>query len=336
MGLSLRSPFTHAKAASALQGVGAAQGTQAHALDGTLVLDGKRLLVQRDHVVFPFVWRGLFPLVGLAVLSAYALGPFAQDAIEGSVQSELRATLDATGHAWAAIGVDGQSIVLSGTPPTPAAAQAAVGQALAATCSTWLGKRRCTNDVLARFTAASMPANPAVVVPRVAPSFSTVANPGAAPTGASSQQIITTKEAPKLRPEDAQSAQPDSNLSASECESRLAQLMSDRTLEFVPSSAVLNANSAFLLDDLAREAKRCTGTIRIDVHALGPTKSANPLRLSIQRAFAVRDALVLRGVAADRLVAEGAATQPMKHNPGATATSQRPVEFRVVESNSAR
>jgi outer membrane protein OmpA-like peptidoglycan-associated protein len=335
MGLSLRSPFTHAKAASALQGVGAAQGTQAHALDGTLVLDGKRLLVQREHVVFPFVWRGLFPLVGLAVLSAYALGPFAQDAIEGSVQSELRATLDAKGHAWAAIGVDGQSIVLSGTPPTPAAAQAAVGHALAATCSTWLGKRRCTDDVLARFTAATMPVNPAVVMPRVAPSFTTIANPDGGSTG-TTQRIITTKEAPKPRSEDLQSAESASSLSASECESRLAQLMSDRSLEFVPQSAVLNANSAFLLDDLAREAKRCVGTIRIDVHALGPTKSANPLRLSIQQAFAVRDALVLRGVAADRLVAEGATPQPMKHNSAATTATQRPVEFRVVESTSAR
>src|ERR1700680_3957142 len=44
------------------------------------------LLIWRDPPVWPFVWRGLLPLLALAFAASFALGPVARNWIEGSAR----------------------------------------------------------------------------------------------------------------------------------------------------------------------------------------------------------------------------------------------------------
>jgi outer membrane protein OmpA-like peptidoglycan-associated protein len=112
------------------------------------------LLVWRDPPPWPFVWRGLLPLSGLAAAVLIAFGPLAHRTIEADVQGEIRARLNAAGFGWSALAVSGQNVTLAGEEPAPAAGERALALARDATCPTWLGPRTCAVRVVGRFTAA--------------------------------------------------------------------------------------------------------------------------------------------------------------------------------------
>src|SRR5205814_304462 len=84
---------------------------------------------------------------------------------------------------------------------------------------------------------------------------------------------------------------------------------------FASGSAAIDARSGALLDRLAREARSCPGTLRIEGHTDPVGRSAFNRRLSQARAAAVREALIARGVPAGRLRARGfAARRPIADN----------------------
>jgi len=72
------------------------------------------LLIWRDPPVWPFVWRGLLPLLALVLAASFALGPVARNWIEGPVRRETRAQLDAASFGWVGLSVSGQDVMLSG------------------------------------------------------------------------------------------------------------------------------------------------------------------------------------------------------------------------------
>jgi outer membrane protein OmpA-like peptidoglycan-associated protein len=134
----------------------------------------RHLLLWRDPPVWPFLWRGLLPLLALILGALFAFGPFARNWIQATVQRETREQLDAAGYGWVGLKVSGQNLTLSGTEPTTSAGERAIALAKAATCPTWLGRRTCAVSVVGEFAAP-------------APIIATAPAPGAPPARAAAQ-----------------------------------------------------------------------------------------------------------------------------------------------------
>lgn len=220
----------------------------------------RHLLVRRDPPAWPFVWRGLLPLLGLVSVGLFAAGPFARGAIEASVQREIRDQLNASGFGWVRLGVSGQNVTLSGEEPAAGAGARASALARGATCPSWIGRRTCAVKVIGRFTP------PAPLA-------------GAAPAPASA--------------------------SAQACERSLAGVLAGEQIEFATGSAGIDSRSGPLLDRLASELGSCPGTIRVEGHTDTIGRGSFNRALSEARAAAVRDALIARGIPAERLKAQG-------------------------------
>lgn len=103
---------------------------------------------------WPFAFRGLIPLLGLLGVLVFGLSRFAHRWIERSVLENVTSALAAAGHGWARIDLSGQRVRLSGSPPTMAAADAAVSAAREARCPTWLGSRVCAVSVFGEYEAS--------------------------------------------------------------------------------------------------------------------------------------------------------------------------------------
>ena len=244
----------------------------------------RRLLVCRDPPVWPFLWRGLLPLLGLAFVALFALGPFARGSIESPVQREVRDELHASGFGWVGVAVSGQNVTLSGTEPAPGAGERAITHARSAGCPTWTGRRSCAASVIGHFVAPV---------------------PLAAATGGAELAA------------------------AGACERSLAGALGDEPIEFASGSAVIDTRSAPLLDRLARAMGSCSVIVRIEGHTDLIGRTAFNLSLSEARAAAVRDALIARGVPAERLRAAGlGARRPVadNHDSGGRARNRR-IEF---------
>lgn len=132
----------------------------------------RRVLPRR----WPFVWRGLVPLVGLALLLLYARSPFAHRVVEDAVRSQVEAELLRRGAGWAHASVSGQHVVLEGEEPSPGAGEVALAAARQALCPTWAGLLVCATRVEGSFRAppaatALAGAGPSAVSPPVWPAL---------------------------------------------------------------------------------------------------------------------------------------------------------------------
>ncbi len=122
---------------------------------------------------------------------------------------------------------------------------------------------------------------------------------------------------------------------AQACERSLAGVLAGEQIEFASGSAAIDARSGALLDRLAKEARSCPGTLRIEGHTDPVGRSAFNRSLSQARAAAVRDALIARGVPAERLQARGfAARRPVADNTTESGRARnRRIEFHAVPAN---
>jgi outer membrane protein OmpA-like peptidoglycan-associated protein len=77
-------------------------------------------LVRKDGHL-PFIPYGLIPLAGLGLLFLIALGPFAFG-VQGATKRAVSEALAANGVDWARTSVSGQSVTLTGEPPSGAEA----------------------------------------------------------------------------------------------------------------------------------------------------------------------------------------------------------------------
>ncbi|MGB9329925.1 MAG: OmpA family protein [Steroidobacteraceae bacterium] len=259
----------------------------------------RHLLVWRDPPLWPFLWRGLLPLAALVLVGLYALGPFAQYAIQGTVEREVREQLSAGGFGWVGVTVSGQNVRLAGVEPTSGDGARALQLARTATCPTWLGRYTCAVNVTGQFLPpVEAEAAPAAVAP--APRTTQVPAP-------------VTRQG---------------------CESSLASILAAEQIEFAPGSAKIDAKSTALLDQLAREVKACPGNIRIEGYTDTVGRGRLNRRLSEARAAAVRQALITRGIPARRLSAKGyGARRPVADNTTEAGRARnRRIEFHTVSA----
>jgi outer membrane protein OmpA-like peptidoglycan-associated protein len=122
---------------------------------------------------------------------------------------------------------------------------------------------------------------------------------------------------------------------AQACERSLANALGGGQIEFASGSATIETRSAPLLDRLAREARNCLGTIRIEGHTDIIGRTAFNRSLSAARAAAVRDGLIARGVPAERLYATGlGAARPIADNRTEDGRARnRRIEFHAVSAD---
>lgn len=258
----------------------------------------RHLVVWRDPPVLSFVWLGLLPLLILAIATVFALVPFARNSIQGSVEHEVRDQLAAAGYRWANVSASGQVVLLSGAAPGAEAAAAATQLAKAATCPTWLGRRTCATSVISQFTT----------------------------------EVVTPPPAPTAALAPAHSEVPPAPLTRQACEHSLAGILAGEQIVFATGSAKIDAKSGALLDQLAREVRACPGSIRIEGYTDTVGRGRVNQRLSEQRAAAVREALIARGISAKRLTAKGyGARRAIADNSTEAGRAQnRRIEFHTV------
>lgn len=126
--------------------------------------------------------------------------------------------------------------------------------------------------------------------------------------------------------------EPPSDDDAEALETELNAFVAENPILFPPGSADLETSAAPILDELARLALATPGlAITVEGHTDSDGDAAANLLLSEQRAAAVRQALVDRGLDPTAIVAEGfGSTKPILVDGVEDKDASRRVEFRVV------
>lgn len=141
--------------------------------------------------------------------------------------------------------------------------------------------------------------------------------------------------APGLAAEKAKAAA--SPLPPDHCQSDVDALLAARVIRFEAASAAIETGSRALLDEVARALKPCGGSlIEIAGHTDGAGDPTANGELSEDRAYAVRDALIERGIAPDQLRARGyGAERPIAGLAPADPANRR-IEFGVIATEPLR
>ena len=117
------------------------------------------------------------------------------------------------------------------------------------------------------------------------------------------------------------------------CQEDVKALLRARTIRFEESSALMAPASKELLDEVAASLRPCLGAI---IAITGHTDSSGPepgnLELSRERARAVRQALIARGIPRDGMRARGlGSSQPVEGLDPADPANRR-IEFSVIST----
>jgi len=259
------------------------------------------LTVQSVAARYPFVPYGLAPLLGLTLLMIVALVPFAFGEVQAVTDASARAALHRSGATWATASASGQWVVLEGRPPSREAAAAAERAVMQAQANTLFGQAAPATWVISQFTWVDEPLLPGELRPRI---------------------------------DDPGSATPPSPAEAAACDETMAGLLSSARIAFATNSAAIGAGSDTLLDAIASAAGHCRGSLGIAGHTDNVGRAAVNKSLSLRRAEAVRAELIARGVAADRLVAQGmGAADPVATNGSEQGRARnRRIEIRTLRS----
>ena len=243
---------------------------------------------------YPFVPYGLVPLLGLVLLMIVALVPFAFGEVQAATEASARAALQRSGATWATASVSGQWVVLEGRPPSREAAAAAERAVMLAPADTLFGQAAPATWVISQFTWVDDPLLPGSLGPPI----------------------------------------DGSDPEAEACDETMASILASARIEFATNSAAIGVGSDALLDAIASAAGYCRGSLSIDGHTDNVGRAAANTRLSLRRAEAVRTALISRGVAADRLVAQGVgAAEPVATNGSEQGRARnRRIEIRTLRS----
>ncbi len=115
------------------------------------------------------------------------------------------------------------------------------------------------------------------------------------------------------------------------CQGDVEALLQARTIRFDESSSAIDAGSSELLDEVAAALRPCLGSIiAITGHTDSSGSKALNLQLSDERAAAVEDALVARGIPRDGLRARGLGSQQPMTGLDPTDPANRRIEFSVI------
>ncbi|RIV76812.1 OmpA family protein [Pelagerythrobacter aerophilus] len=115
------------------------------------------------------------------------------------------------------------------------------------------------------------------------------------------------------------------------CQDDVDALLRARTIRFEESRSTIDSASQELLDEVARALRPCLGSI---IAITGHTDSSGPepgnLALSMERAQAVRQALIARGIPGDGLRTRGVGSSEPVEGLAPTDPANRRIEFSVV------
>lgn len=283
--------------------------------DDSVRIEAARRSVRRVRRVaggrLPFVPHGLVPAIGLVLVLAVGLIPFAQAGVEDVAERAARQSLLEVGADWASATASGQWVVLDGAPPSAAAAEEAFAAVLNARAPALLGMATPITRVTERFVWTGATRDPTPVV-----------------------DAASQPEAPDAPEAETATSRPPPSPEIVLCETRLASLLSTARIEFATGSSVIRTQSASILDAVAATALTCPGVLRVEGHTDNVGGSDMNRELSLQRAEAVRAALIRRGLPASRLVAEGFGdTAPTASNATEDGRSRnRRIEIRVIDA----
>lgn len=116
-----------------------------------------------------------------------------------------------------------------------------------------------------------------------------------------------------------------------DCQKDVDALLGVRVIRFESGSAAIASASRELLDEVARALRPCGGsTIEIAGHTDGLGDAATNGALSEDRAYAVRDALIARGLLPDQLRARGYGAERPVEGLAPDDPANRRIEFQVV------
>jgi outer membrane protein OmpA-like peptidoglycan-associated protein len=249
---------------------------------------------------------GLIPLIGLILLMIVALVPFAIGEVQAPTEVATREALKSQGADWASYDVSGQWVVLEGKAPSRPAADALLEAVRQAKAPTLFGEAAPATWVYDKFTWTQ----------------------DQLLLGSGNQPRIGEHDAPNAAP-----APPPTDAQIASCNETMSRLLNQARIEFPTASAVVGATSDNVLTAITRATTHCQGVLQIEGHTDNVGLSASNILLSRKRAEAVRAALIARGVAADRLVAQGfGAEQPISDN----ATDEGRARNRRIEIRAIR
>lgn len=221
--------------------------------------------------------RVLLMLTGLLALAALAwlcIDHHAQ-AIERDLSDRASLSLAGAGLGELDVALDGRDVTLSGTVADNSERARAVD--------------------LARDVYGVRSVRDRLMVPALAP-----AEPTPEPTPEPAPEPAPKDRSPAADPVVAIKA------AAVSCQARFDEALAGETVQFESGAATLKAASFELLGRLAQIAATCPeASLEIRGHTDSQGAAAANLRLSEQRAAAVRDDLAARGVSAERLTARG-------------------------------
>ncbi len=179
--------------------------------------------------------------------------------------------------------------------------------------------------------------------PTPTPTQTPAQTPGPEPTPPTLRPSITQTPQPTTTATPAPTAAPTGAAApraaaARRCQSALDTALDDQSIGFESASAALQADASPLLTALARIAAACPqARIRVAGHTDNTGAEALNERLSAARAEAVAEALIARGVAADRLdtVGYGAARPRAANDTPEGRARNRRIEITVLQDASA-
>ena len=90
-----------------------------------------------------------------------------------------------------------------------------------------------------------------------------------------------------------------------QCNTDFDQILGSSSIRFQTGSASIDSGNGKLLGRLAELAQSCPGQLNVQGHTDSQGDAENNQALSLARATAVRDALVMRGIEEDRIAATG-------------------------------
>ena len=121
------------------------------------------------------------------------------------------------------------------------------------------------------------------------------------------------------------------------CQEDVDALLRARTIRFEESRSTIDVPSRQLLDEVAAALRPCLGSI---IAITGHTDTSGPepgnLALSNERAQAVREALIRRGIPGDGLRARGVGSSEPVEGLAPTDPANRRIEFSVIATEPLR
>jgi OOP family OmpA-OmpF porin len=154
---------------------------------------------------------------------------------------------------------------------------------------------------------AELPAGSIVNITRAAMSYA----PGSERTNARTGEIQQFADGRWILPTDGQPANSTAGaVTAESCSIQTQEILSAAQIQFAKSSSEIAESSQITLDQLSGEIIQCfrnAPSLSIEVGGYTDSRGSNDYnqRLSEARAAAVREALIIRGLSADRVTSRG-------------------------------